>query len=143
MTKTLSIALAVTLALGALGLAAGCRGHHRGDPARFVTNRVEDLLDDVKATDAQRQQIRAIRDKLLADGKALHTGHAELHKQLLAQWQSNSPDAAAVHTLVDARAAEMKRFADEVVDGILRVHAVLTPEQRAIVTKKLQRHMEE
>lgn len=140
LSKTLLFA---ALAGGALALtAAGCHAH-RGSPERFLTNRVEDLLDDVKATDAQRQQILAIKDKLLADGKALHAAHAGGKKQLLAQWESERPDAAAVHALVDAHAADMKRFGDEVADAVLQVHGLLTPEQRAIVTRKLQRYMEE
>lgn len=140
LSKTLLFA---ALAGGALALtAAGCHAH-RSSPERFLTNRVEDLLDDVKATDAQRQQILAIKDKLLADGKALHAAHAGGKKQLLAQWESERPDAAAVHALVDAHAADMKRFGDEVADAVLQVHGLLTPEQRAIVTRKLQRYMEE
>jgi hypothetical protein len=37
----------------------------------------------------------------------------------------------------------MKQFADEVTDAVLQVHGILTPEQRAIVAKKIQRHTEE
>ncbi len=144
MKKVLSALLAlVVLATGALTLTAF---RHHGDPARFglfVTHRVDDMLDDVKATDPQRQQIHAIVDKVVADGKALHAAHADVRKQLLAQWQADQPDAAQVHALVDGRAAAMKSFADEVADAVLQVHGILAPDQRAIVTKKLQRHMEE
>jgi len=142
--KTLQTALALTLlAAGTLAF-AGCR--HHGDPARFQTflsHRVDDMLDDVKATDTQRQQIRAIADRLLADGKALHAGHDEVRDQLLALWQSDQPDASQVHAVVDARAASMKAFADEVADAVLQVHGILTPEQRAQVTAKIKRHMQE
>jgi Spy/CpxP family protein refolding chaperone len=143
--KILSAVLVLAvLATGALTLTA-FRYHHR-DPARFdrfVANRVEDMLDDVKATDAQRQQIQAVVDKVVADGKALRASHADMRSELLAQWQSDQPDAARVHALIDARADTMKKFADEVADAVLQVHGILTPEQRAIVTKKLQRHMQE
>ncbi len=78
MKKILSTILAlVVLAGGALALTA-FRGH--GDPARmdrFITHRLDDMLDDVHATDAQRQQITAIKDKLVAEGKALHAGHRD------------------------------------------------------------------
>lgn len=143
MKKTLTAVLALAvLAVGALTLTAF--RHHR-DPAhldRFLTHRLEDLLDDVHATDAQRQQITAIKDKLVADGKALHGGQADARQQLLAQWQADQPDAAKVHALVQARADGMKRFADEVADAALQVHQLLTPEQRAVVTRKLQRHLD-
>jgi periplasmic protein CpxP/Spy len=144
MKKILSSLLVLAvLATGALTLMAF---RHHGDPAhfdRFVANRLEDMLDDVKATDAQRQQIHAIVDKVVADGKALHASHADARSQLLAQWQADQPNAVQVHSIVDARADSMKKFADEVADAVLQVHGILTPDQRAIVTKKLQRHMAE
>jgi len=138
--------LPIALALAVLSAGALTACHHHRDPARvqaFLSHRVDDMLDDVKATDAQRQQIRAIADKLLADGQALHTGHAQVHSQLLALWQSDQPDAAQVHAIVDGRAATMKAFADEVADAVLQVHAILTPEQRATVAQKIQRHLQE
>ena len=144
MKKIVTTALALALlAVGALALTAF--RHHR-DPARldrFVTHRLDDLLDDVHATDAQRQQLGALKDKLLADGKALHASHGDARQELLAQWQADQPDAARVHALVQARADAMKRFADEAADAVLQAHAILTPEQRAVVTRKLQRHLQE
>lgn len=144
MKKLVTTALALALlAVGTLGLTA-FRHHH--DPARFdrfLTHRLDDLLDDVHATDAQRQQIGALKDRLVADGKALHASHGEARKELLAQWQAEQPDAAKVHALVQARADSMKRFGDELADAVLQVHGLLTPEQRAVVTKKLQRHLDE
>lgn len=140
LAKTLLVLAALagaTLTLAAFRYAPG----HR-DPSRFVTNRVEDLLDDVKATDAQRQQILAIKDRLLAEGKALHAKRPGAHQELLAQWESDRPDVARIHALVDARAAEMKAFADGVADALVEVHGVLTPEQRAVVTRKLKRHLD-
>jgi Spy/CpxP family protein refolding chaperone len=144
MKKILSTTLVLAVfAVGTLTLTAF---RHHGEPAhfdRFVSHRVDDMLDDVKATDAQRQQITAIKDKLVADGKALRATHADLRKELLAQWQSDQPDAARVHSLVDGRADAMKGFADEVADALLQVHGILTPDQRAQLAKKMQRHMEE
>ncbi len=135
-----TLAVLAVLASGTLALTA-FRGHH--DPAQFekhVTSRIEGLLDDVHATDAQRQQIHALTDQLLAKAKALRASHAGAHQELLAQWQADKPDAAKVHALVDGRADAMKQLADEVADAALQVHDILTPEQRAIVSQKLQHH---
>ena len=144
MKKVVLTALAlVGLAAGALTLTAFRHSHDPAHLDRMVANRVADLLDDVAATDAQRQQIQAIVDKVVADGKALHATHQGTHKELLALWQADQPDAASVHSIIDARAATMKAFADEVADAMIQVHGILTPEQRAKVTKKLSRHMQE
>jgi len=78
MKKILSSLLVLAvLVTGALTLTAF---RHHGDPAhfdRFVTHRVDDMLDDVKATDAQRQQVHAVVDKVVADGKTLRASHAD------------------------------------------------------------------
>jgi periplasmic protein CpxP/Spy len=144
MKKVLYTVLAlVGLLAGGLTLTAFRHSHDPAHLDRFVGNRVDDLLDDVSATDAQRQQIHAIVDKVVADGKALHAAHRGTHQELLAQWQADQPDAAKVHAIVDGRAAEMTKFADEVADAMIQVHGVLTPDQRAKVTKKLSRRMHE
>jgi protein CpxP len=148
MKKILVTTLALMgLAAGALGLTA-FRGHGpgHGDPARmekFIDHRLADMLDDLHATDAQRQKITAIKDKLLADHKALHASHADVKKELLAQWQADRPDAARVHAIVAERATGMTGFANEVADALIQVHDILTPDQRAQLAKKMQRHMDE
>ena len=141
MKKTLVTALTlVAVGVGALTLTA-FRGH--GDPAhmdQMVERRLTKMLDTVQATDAQRQQITAIKDKVLADGKALRAAHQGTHEQLLALWKSDQPDVAKVHALVDARADAMKKFADEVADAMIQVHGILTPDQRAKVADQIQQH---
>ncbi|MFL5302937.1 MAG: Spy/CpxP family protein refolding chaperone [Anaeromyxobacteraceae bacterium] len=143
MKKILLSTLAVlALATAALGLTAFRHGGH-GDPARmqqFIDNRLSSMLDEIKATDAQRQQITAIKDKLVADHKALRASHADVKKELLAQWQADKADAAKVHAIVDDRANGMKSFADEVADALIQVHDILTPDQRAQVATKVQSH---
>ncbi len=118
-------------------------GHHRShDPAEmaaFVTDRVDDTLDDLDATDAQRQQIHAIKDRLLTKGAALHQGREAFHGEVLTQWQSANPDRARLHALVDERFEAMRALAHEAVDAGVEVHGVLTPEQRAQLTKKVER----
>ena len=142
MKKTLVTALTlVAVGVGGLTLTA-FRGHH-GDPAhldQMVEKRLTKMLDTVQATDAQRQQITAIKDKVLADGKALRAAHQGTHQQLLALWKSDQPDVAQVHALVDARADAMKKFADEVADAMVQVHGILTPDQRAKVADQIQQH---
>lgn len=118
-------------------------GHHRShDPAEMaalVTDRVDDVLDDVDATDAQRQQIHAIKDRLLAKGAALHQDREAVHAEVLTQWQSTNPDRARLHALLDERFEAMRAAAHEAVDAGVEVHGILTPEQRAKLTKKVDR----
>ncbi|GEJ59018.1 Spy/CpxP family protein refolding chaperone [Anaeromyxobacter diazotrophicus] len=143
MKKLASVLAVAALGLGALTLTAF--RHHR-DPAQMeqmLTKRVDKMLDEVKATPDQRQQILAIKDKLVADGKALRASHADTRQKLLALWNADQPDAAQVHALVDGRADAMKGFADEVADAMLQVHGILTPAQRAQVGAHLQEHLQQ
>lgn len=136
--------LAAVLAVTAVVLASGCRPHHR-DPAqvaKMVRGRVNDMLDDVKATDAQRSQIDAIVEKLLADGQALRAGHADVRKEFLAQFEAPVADGARLHALADQRMDALRAFAHEAIDSGVQVHDILTPDQRAQIAKKLHRHLD-
>jgi Spy/CpxP family protein refolding chaperone len=143
MTRT---RILLTLA-GAAGVVALAGWGHCGPPrprdpaemAAFVRDRVDDALDDLDATDAQRAQIHAIAERALAKAATLHQGHEADRAELLAQWNSATPDRAKLHAMVDQRFEAMKAMAHEAVDAGIEVHDVLTPEQRAKVTKKLER----
>jgi protein CpxP len=128
---------------GVVALAGwGGRCGHPHDPAEmaaFVRDRVDDVLDDLDATDAQRTQIHAIEERALAKAAALHQDREAVRTELLAQWQSPNPDRARLHALVDERFEAMKAMAHEAVDAGVDVHDVLTPEQRAKLTRKIER----
>jgi len=142
--KTLTLAAALLGGVALLG-ATGC-SHHRPDPARMekmVNHRVEDALDDLKATPEQRQKITAVKDRLLAGGKAMRGDHRATVKEALGLWEAQSFDRARALALVDARLDAMRAMAHEAVDAAAEVHATLTPEQRAQVARRLRRHVDE
>jgi Spy/CpxP family protein refolding chaperone len=140
-----------TLPLGFLALVAvvtltawkgGCgRPDHR-DPAAvaaFVTDRLDGLLDDVDATPAQRTQLQAIKDRVLASAQQLRGTRQATHEALLAEWKAEKVDRAKVHALIDARAEEMKAMAHEAADAAIEAHDALTPAQREKLAKKVER----
>ena len=142
-TVPVLVGLAALFAL-ATGFRGGCGGHGH-DPAsvdRMVTSHLEDALEDLDATPAQKAQVMALKDRLLQRGAALRQGNQDTRRQLLAQWDSASPDRAAVHALVDARIDAMRAFAHEAADAAVDLHGILTPEQRAKISKKVHRRME-
>jgi len=147
MTKT-KLALAAALGILAGGAAlTGCHRHggHHPDPARMekvITSHVEDVLDDLKATPEQRTRLLAIKDRMVAEGRALHGQPGEVPRQVLSQWESATPDTAALHALVDARTDALRAFLHQAVDAGAEVHATLTPEQRAVLARKARRHLD-
>ena len=143
-TKRGSLVVLTVAGLALAGL-AGC-GHHRPDPAhmeKFVTNRVNDALDDLKATPEQRQKVLAVKDRLLARGKELRGDHQAVVNQALSLWEAQSFDRAAALALVDARLDAMRTMAHEAVDAAAELHETLTPEQRAQLAARLRRHARE
>ncbi len=120
----------------------GCFGHGHRDPAQMaahVNARVDDLLDDLNATPDQRTQIHAVVDRMIAEVQQAHAGQQGTHGELLAQWNADTPDAAKLHALVDQRAEELRKLAHDAVDAGIQVHGILTPDQRATLTKKVER----
>lgn len=131
------------------GFAGGCHGHgrhggHGRDPAAMaaaVTEHVDEALDELDATPAQRTKIHEIKDRLLASAQTTHQGHEQDRAALLAAWRSPNPDRAALLARVDARIDAMRALAHEAVDDALEVHATLTPDQREKLAKKVERRM--
>jgi periplasmic protein CpxP/Spy len=127
------------------GFHGGCGGRGHGhDPAAIqamVTEHLDDMLDDLDATPAQRERIQAVKDRLLANGLAMRGARQAAVQEVLAQWKSDQPDVARLHALVDERVDAFRTFAHEAVDGAVEVHGTLTPEQRAKITKKAERRM--
>jgi len=137
-------ALIATLFLGS-ALAAGCGGpRHHGpiDQARMdrqVTEHLDDYLDDAKASDAQRARIAAVKKQLLPQGVALANAQQQVNREIAQQLASDRPDRARLHALVDQQVEATRAFAHKSIDGLLEAHGTLTAEQRAPLTKKLQR----
>ena len=134
MKRTLLI---VALGITAVGLLAGFgfgAGHAMMDPVKmekFITWRINDLLDDIQATPTQRAAVLAVKDRLLPEFRQLPAQRDATHAQLQEMWKSDSPDPKAVHALVDQRLDEFRSLAHKVADGFLDIHKALTPAQRA------------
>ncbi len=128
----LGVGLVTLTAFSGGGWCHGHRGHR--DPAQmaaFVTNHVEDALDDLQATPDQRARILAVKDRMLDAAQQVHGDRKATHEALLAEWKSDKPDAAKLHALVDQRVEEMRKLAHQAVDAGIEVHDTLTPDQRA------------
>jgi Spy/CpxP family protein refolding chaperone len=136
-----SLAVVLAAGLAIVGL-EGC-GHHRPDPARaerMINHRVEDGLDDLKATPEQRQKVLAVKDHLLARWKALRGDHQATMQEALSLWEAPGFDRARALAMVDAHLDAMRTLAHEAVDAAAEVHDTLTPEQRAQLARRLRRH---
>ena len=144
--RVLTVSLTTLLVLGGLSSLVAWRGHHRmHDPAEvaaFVTDRVDDALDDLDATPEQRTRIHAVKERMIASVQKARGEHRDSRETVLAAWRSPTPDATRLHALVDEHLDAIRAVAHEAVDASIEVHGTLTPEQREKVTRKLERRIE-
>ena len=103
------------VALASAAFLSGCGREGHDGPERmqkFLSYKVDDILDDIDATPAQRTTANALKDQLFEKGKAFHEGHDETKAALVEQWKSPNPDVAKVSQLN----ALLDALADDVLD---------------------------
>ena len=120
----------------------GCgRGHGEMTQERLnkmVSWKVDDFLDSVDATDAQRDHVNAIATRMANDVGPVLLDNAESRAALQKLFESQTVDAASVHATLDKRSDALKGVAHKVADAAIEVREVLTPAQRQQVVAKLQ-----
>lgn len=155
MLSTKIVLLALTVAgAGALGAGvwANGRGHGFGgrhgfgrDSAmvhKFVEFLVEEKLTEIGATEAQKQKVREVEQRLVSQGHALHADQAAFREELLEQLAQDEPDAARVKALVRERVDAFARFTDDATGALLELHQALTPAQRQKLLADARAHLE-
>jgi len=109
---------------------------------QVVTNRLNDQLDELKATPDQRTKILAIKDRVLQQAKVQFEQRAQTGKAdrqwFIDQLTSGTPDKAALYAKVDAKSDEFKSIGHQVIDALVEVNGILTPPQRAQLKAKLE-----
>jgi Spy/CpxP family protein refolding chaperone len=149
--------LAAVLALGVTGVGVagfgayrayahgGFRGHggHHAMFLKFVDFAVNEKLDEIQATPAQRQKVQELKERLVAQGKAIHDEKADTHEQLLALLSQDDLDEAKLRGLVKERTEAISKFGDTVADAVIELHQTLTPEQRQKLLAEMREHMAE
>ena len=147
--KTALLALTVG-ATGVAGLGAwqahafhgGARGHRdHALMSRFVGFAIEEKLKELNATDAQKQKVLEVKERLMREGTALHGDHAAFRAELLELLSRDDLDPAALRALVKARTDTLVRFADDATDAVIELHGAFTPEQRTRLLADLREHL--
>ncbi len=146
MRRTVIVGIAAVASVAALaGAAAAATGRWHRDPDRayrFITRKVDRMMNEINATDAQRAQINQIKERLFKEGQDLRQKQRDLRRELLADWDAAQVNGADVHAKVNAQLDAFRAFANDVADASIQVHDLLTPEQRAQVKQAMSRHAE-
>lgn len=106
---------------------------------KFADKRLERMLDDVKASDAQKEKASAIVKAALEQGAPLAGKMRDNHIQMRKLMAATTLDKAAI----EAMRAEQIKLADEasqrMTSTMLAVAEVLTPEQRAKLAERMEK----
>ncbi|MBI5926234.1 MAG: Spy/CpxP family protein refolding chaperone [Aquabacterium sp.] len=109
----------------------------------FGGRHLQRLLDDAKVSEVQRTQIKQFVDKAQSDLKALHEEGKSLHEQGLKLWAAPKIDAVAAEKLRQQMQAHHDKVSKRMLQAMLDVGNVLTPEQRTIVARQLEKRHED
>lgn len=106
---------------------------------KFADKRMQRMLDEVKASDAQKEKASAIVKASLEKGAPLAEKMRDNHVQMRKLMSAATLDKAAI----EAMRVEQIKLADEVskqmTSTMLAVAEVLTPEQRAQLAEKMEK----
>ncbi len=114
-------------------------GHDSAKAVKFINWKVNDTLDDLKATDAQRAKVVAVKDHLVAEGQKLHAQSEQVHDQIAQQWTSEHMNVPELKARADQQLNELRAFLYQGIDGMAQIHDTLTPAQRAQLADDIRR----
>jgi periplasmic protein CpxP/Spy len=142
------IAVAGTLAIGAYAQPAPPQhgsmpaAMFMGGPHMGMGHMVDRMLDTVKATDEQRAQVKKITEAAQADLKAQREANRGLHEQMMQLFSQPTVDANAAEALRQKQLAAHDAASKRMMQAMLDVSRVLTPEQRKTLAEHMQKRHE-
>ncbi|HEY8707308.1 MAG TPA: Spy/CpxP family protein refolding chaperone [Burkholderiaceae bacterium] len=144
----------VLVAAASLAFSAHAQGRHAGGmggmgdahgmmmfggPPGRIGSSVDRMLDGLNATDAQRSQVKQIAIAAAADLKAQRKASRGLREKGLEIFMAPNVDANAAEALRQQMLAQHDQASKRVMQAMLDVSKVLTPEQRAKLGQRMKR----
>lgn len=109
-----------------------------GGPPQHIARGVDHMLDGLNATEAQRAQIKQIALATAADLKAQREAGRALRDKGMLIFASASVDAGAAESLRQQMLAQNDQSSKRVLQAMLDISKVLTPEQRAKMGERMK-----
>ena len=146
------MALAATFAvttwaqpMGGMGGGMGMHGHHGGGMMggpEGMARMLDNMLDGLNATDDQRAQIKQIAQAASADLRAQREASRGLHQRALQIFTAPNVDAAAAETLRQQMVAQHDQASKRMMQAMVDMARVLTPDQRAKIGQRMKDRMD-
>ena len=109
-----------------------------GGSPEHVGRGIDHMLDGLAATDAQRAQIKQIAMAAATDLKAQRDAGRALHDKGMQIFAAPTVDAAAAESVRQQMLAQHDQSSKRMLQAMLDVSKVLTPEQRAKMGERLK-----
>ena len=109
-----------------------------GGPPEHVGRGIDHMLDGLGATDAQRTQIKQIAMAAAADLKAQRDSGRALRDKGMQIFSAPTVDAAAAESVRQQMLVQHDQSSKRMLQAMLDVSKVLTPEQRAKMGERLK-----
>ena len=122
--------------------AHGKHGRHGGPGGFLEPRRLDRMLKEVNATEAQRAQISQISGAARDDLRKLHQGGGDLRSQSLALLTQPQIDTAAAEAIRQQMLARHDAMSKRTLTAMLDVAQVLTPEQRTQLGEKMKQRQQ-
>ena len=116
------------------------RERHSGLMKQMVSVHVDDMLDKLAASDAQRKTIHGAVDKAMATLEQNQQDHMAAFEKALALFGADKLDQQKIAAFRAEREAAHQRMGDAIVGAIQTVHDTLTPAQRQQVVAFVKEH---
>jgi Spy/CpxP family protein refolding chaperone len=130
-------ALTLALVAGAAYAAMGHHGHGIKMMENMISNRIEDAADFVEATPQQREVIESAKQEVFKALEARAADRQAHATEVLKLLNQDRIDVDRLNALVDQKADDMRAVGHLIVAQVIKVHDVLTPQQR----QKLLEHI--
>ncbi|MDD9991600.1 MAG: periplasmic heavy metal sensor [Rhodospirillales bacterium] len=130
----MSIAGALVLVVGGMTWSAVAYSKRSWDGdkiERFVEWKIDGMLDEVDATDEQREQVRTITTAALADMEEFRDFKREGRQALVEALTQEAVDREALEALRQNKLAAADRASQRLLAALADAAEVLTPAQRA------------
>lgn len=137
----MTIAGALVLVLGGMTWSAVAHSGRSWDGERFermVEWKVEDMLDEVDASDDQRERVRAIASAALADMGEFRDFRRAGRDALVDALTQETVDRAALEALRQSKLETADRASRRLLTALADAAEVLTPAQRAELAEELE-----
>jgi len=109
-----------------------------GGSPEHMGRHIDHMLDGLNATDAQRTQIKQIAAAAAADLRAQRQAGKGLHERSLQIFSAPNVDAAAAESVRAQMQAQHDQASRRMLQALLEVSKVLTPEQRAKLGERMK-----